>query len=214
MEILFEDNDIIVCIKPVGIISQADSKGGESMLSLLEEHTKGTIYTIHRLDKETGGVMVYAKSKFAAVKLSAQIAEKGFVKEYLALVGGVPEQKNATLCDLLFHDSKKNKSYVVKRNRKGVKKAVLDYQVLNTKKVEGKEYSLIAVKLKTGRTHQIRVQFSYRGMSLAGDKKYGAKDKFTSLGLWSNKLKFIHPKLKKEMEFSIAPNNYLKEFLI
>lgn len=212
INILFEDKDIIVCVKPAGIISQADALGRESMVSLLEAHTKGTIYPIHRLDKETGGVMVYAKSKKASAKLSADIANRRFRKEYLALIHGVPESEG-TLCDLLFRDSKKNKSYVVKRKRQGVKEAVLDYKLMKTFKKEENSYSLILVKLQTGRTHQIRVQFSSRGMSLAGDGKYGAKDDFKNLGLWSYKLEFTHPATDKDMSFCCNPDNYLLSYI-
>lgn len=206
MDILYEDTAVIVCIKPRGILSQADKNGGESMITRLSEHTGGEIYPVHRLDKETGGVMVYAKTKKAAAKLSRDISEHRFYKEYLALVHGVPEENSGTLCDLLFHDRAKNKSYVVKRERAGVKKAELYYEVLETKEKDGEKYSLLRVVLHTGRTHQIRVQLAHRKMPLSGNRKYGAKDAFENLGLLSAKLKFTHPETGEEMEFTVKEN--------
>ena len=206
MDILYEDPAVIVVIKPRGILSQADKNGGESMITRLSEHTGGEIYPVHRLDKETGGVMVYAITKKAAAKLSHDISEHRFYKEYLALVHGVPEENSGTLCDLLFHDRAKNKSYVVKRERAGVKKAELYYEVLETKEKDGEKYSLLRVVLHTGRTHQIRVQLAHRKMPLSGDRKYGAKDAFENLGLLSAKLKFTHPETGEEMEFTVKEN--------
>ena len=206
MDILYEDTAVIVCIKPRGILSQADKNGGESMITRLSEHTGGEIYPVHRLDKETGGVMVYAKTQKAAAKLSRDISEHRFCKEYLALVHGVPEENSGTLCDLLFHDRAKNKSYVVKRERAGVKKAELYYEVLETKEKDGEKFSLLRVVLHTGRTHQIRVQLAHRKMPLSGDRKYGAKDAFENLGLLSAKLKFTHPETGEEMEFTVKEN--------
>ena len=214
MEILYEDSSVIVCIKPQGVLSQADKNGGESMITRLETYTGGEIFPVHRLDKETGGVMVYAKTKSAAAALSLDISEHRFTKEYLALVHGVPERKSDTLCDLLFHDRAKNKSYVVKRERKGVKKAELEYELLYTKEKDGEEYSLLRVKLHTGRTHQIRVQFAHRKMPLAGDKKYGAQDGFSSLGLWAYKLDFINPETHKNTEFTALPQNYISDYFM
>lgn len=208
MEILFEDNDILVCIKPQGILSQSDDKC-ESMISLLQEYTGSTVYPLHRLDREVGGVMVYAKSHFAASALSKDIAEHKLKKEYMALVHGKPEETHGEMRDLLFKDSRKNKSYVVKRMRKGVKEALLEYDVLNSK--DG--LSLVKVLLHTGRTHQIRVQFASRKMSLVGDRKYGADDDFKNIGLWSYKINFNHPKTKEKLEFEKLPNNFMVEYL-
>lgn len=183
MEILFEDEGLIVCVKPPGMISQRDSGGGESMADSLAAYTGGVIFPVHRLDRETGGIMVFAKTPRSAAALSRQISERSFEKEYLAMLHGVPEEEEGILRDLLFKDSAKNKSYVVSRERKGVRKAELCYRLLETAVIEGAEYSLISVRLHTGRTHQIRVQFAHRKMPLAGDKRYGARDRFGSLGL-------------------------------
>ncbi len=208
MEILFEDNDILVCIKPVGIVSQSDTKG-ESMISRLQEHTGSTVYPLHRLDREVGGVMVYAKSHFAASVLSKDIAEHKFKKGYMALVHGKPEETCGEMRDLLFKDSRKNKSFVVKRMRKGVKEAVLEYEVLNSKD----DLSLVKVLLHTGRTHQIRVQFASRQMPLVGDRKYGASDEFKNIGLWSYKITFNHPKTKETLEFEKLSYNFMSEWI-
>lgn len=202
MDILYEDSAVVVCIKPRGVLSQSDEKGGESMVTILSGHTGGEIFPVHRLDKETGGVMVYAKTQKAAAKLSGDISEHKFYKEYLAILHGVPEENSGTLCDLLFHDRAKNKSYVAKRERKGVKKAELYYEVLEAKEKDGEKYSLLRVVLHTGRTHQIRVQFASRKMPLSGDRKYGARDGEKSLGLWAARLKFFHPETGETKEFA------------
>ena len=202
MNILFEDKDIVVCIKPVGIVSQEDSSGKESMITVLAEHCGCQIYPLHRLDREVGGVMVYAKNKNAAKILSGDIAERKFKKEYIAMVHGVTEITEGEMRDLLFKDSKKNKSFVVKRERKGVKEALLEYKTIETKIIEDETYSIVNVLLHTGRSHQIRVQFASRKMPLAGDKKYGADDNFKNIALWSHKLEFAHPVTKEKLEFS------------
>lgn len=209
MEILFEDDSIIVCIKPQGILSQTDSNNGESMVSVLEQYSEGEIYPLHRLDREVSGVMVFAKTKKSASLLSKDIANRNFKKEYIALVHGIPEAQKGEMCDLLLKDSKKNKSYVVNRMRKGVKEALLEYEVLNSKN----GFSAVKVLLHTGRTHQIRVQFASRKMPLAGDRKYGARDDFKNIGLWSYSLKFNHPLTKKEMSFSKPPQNFINEYI-
>ena len=213
IEILFEDNDIIVCIKPCGILSQSDAKNGENMIDLLHNICDSQIFPLHRLDKEVGGVMVYAKNKNSAADLSKAIANNSFNKEYIALVHGVPENLCGEMHDLLFKDSGKNKSFVVKRERKGVKKAALAYKTIKTISIDNEDFSIQAIKLYTGRTHQIRVQFSSRKMALAGDKKYGAKDNFRNIGLWSHKIGFNHPKTKEYIEFSASPQNFIKDYI-
>ncbi len=213
IEILFEDNDIVVCIKPCGILSQSDSKNSESMITLLEKLCGSSIFPLHRLDREVGGVMVYAKNKYSAAKISKAIACNSFNKKYIALVHGIPENLSGEMHDLLFKDSNKNKSFVVKRERKGVKQASLAYTTLKKLIINDEKYSIQSVKLFTGRTHQIRVQFSSRKMALAGDKKYGAKDSFKNIGLWSYKIAFDHPKTKQLIEFSASPQNFIKEYM-
>ena len=202
MKILFEDKEIVVCIKDRGLLSQADMGGGKSMITELSACCKSEIYPLHRLDREVGGVMVYAKTKSAATVLSRDIAEHKFKKEYMALIHGEPQKEKGEMQDLLFKDSRKNKSYVVKRERKGVKKASLEYEILET----NREKSVVLVKLHTGRTHQIRVQFASRKMPLLGDKKYGAKDNAEIMGLWCYRITFNHPVTGKEMIFCQEPD--------
>jgi len=214
MKIIFQDEHIIVCIKPESIISQSESARRETMISLLKSETKGEIFPVHRLDKQTAGLMVFAKTKAAAAFLSAEITSGNFKKEYLSLVHGKPQEESAVLKDLLFKDSTKNKSYVVKRERKGVKKASLEYELINTISIENKEFSIVKVLLHTGRTHQIRVQFASRGLPLVGDRKYGAQDSFDSLGLWSYSLTFHPPETKEEISFKSEPQNVIKDYIV
>lgn len=173
MEILFSDKDIAVCVKPVGLDAEHD------VPEALKAQLGGEIYTLHRLDKNVGGVMVYAQTKAAAAQLSRLIQENKMIKEYVALVHGqVPQQGDWE--DLLFKDSRKNKVFVVKRQRSGVKAARLEF----TRLTDG-DPALVRIRLHTGRSHQIRVQFSSRGFPLLGDHKYGARDNFTSPFLYS-----------------------------
>ena len=213
INILFEDENIIVCEKPPFVSSQKSDKDNmvtllQNALSLIEEP-----YVVHRLDTAVSGLMVYAKNKKTAADLSEQIAKNEFKKTYLCIVHSKPENKSGTFEDLLFKDSKKNKSFVVKRERKGVKKAVLNYELIDTKTVNDKILSLVKVNLVTGRTHQIRVQFSSRKMPLYGDGKYGASDN-SNMALFSSELSF---KYKNEnLTFSLLPrglvwDNFIQE---
>lgn len=200
MNPIFEDESVIVCIKPVGLLSQGE--GENCLITKLKEHTGSEIYPIHRLDRGVGGVMVYAKTKAAAAALSRQVSEHKIEKEYLALVHGVPKEKSGTLEDLLFKDSRKNKVFVVTRERRGVKKAVCRFEsVLCGKTPAGEEYTLVRVSLQTGRTHQIRVQFASRGLPLFGDGKYGARDGENEIALFSCKVGFTHPKTGQRLRF-------------
>ena len=180
MEILFSDKDIAVCIKPQGLDSEKD------VPNTLSEILGGDFYTVHRLDKNVGGVMVYARNSKAAAKLSLAIQNGEMIKEYVALVHGTPPG-SGVMEDFLFKDSTKNKVFVVKRERKGVKKAKLEYDV-----IKAGETSLIHIRLHTGRSHQIRVQFASRGFPLLGDRKYGGKDEHASPMLFSSKITFPH----------------------
>ena len=171
------------------------------MVTLLKELTKGEIYPVHRLDKDVGGVMVYAKSKKAAAELSKQAGDRTMKKTYLAFIHGSPEEKSGMLEDLLFFDKSKNKSFVVNKERRGVKKALLNYKVISEK--DGN--ALVEVELLTGRTHQIRVQFASRKMPLFGDKRYGAKDDSKIIALWSKEISFIHPATGARMSFQKLP---------
>ena len=195
IEIFYCDRDLLICRKPVGVLSQSDGK--EDMVALLSaqlaaEGEKSDIFPVHRLDRGVGGVMVFARSAAMAGKLTALVAERSFEKEYLALAPDVLETAEGVMEDLLYRDREKNKSFVVKRERKGVRLASLSYQVLRTVTVDEGTFSLVLVRLHTGRTHQIRVQFASRGMPLAGDSRYGGF-RGCRLGLWSHSLAFPHP---------------------
>ena len=178
MEILYSDKQIAVCVKPVGLDSEAE------VPAALKEQLGGEIFPIHRLDKNVGGVMVYARTKQAAANLSKAVQEGTMVKEYVAMVHGTPPE-HGDWEDLLWKDSKKNKVFVVKRQRGGVKKARLEFRRLT----EG-ETSLVHVRLHTGRSHQIRVQFSSRGFPLVGDHKYGSRDEKAEPMLFSCRITF------------------------
>ena len=180
MEILYSDKHLAVCVKSVGLDSEHE------LPETLKEALGGEIFPIHRLDKNVGGVMVYARTKQSAAALSKAIQEGTMVKEYVALVHGTPPE-SGDWTDLLFKDSSKNKVFVVKKERRGVKKARLEFVRLS----EG-ETSLVRIRLHTGRSHQIRVQFSSRGFPLVGDHKYGARDSSPAPYLYSCKLTFPH----------------------
>ena len=200
MEVLFEDREVIVCIKERGLLSE-EHEIKPNMVTALKELTKGDIFPVHRLDKDVAGVMVYAKTKSAAAELSKQAGDRTMKKTYLALVHGKIQEKSATMEDLLYFDKSKNKSFTVKKERRGVKKALLSYSVLS----ETEESSLVEVQLMTGRTHQIRVQFASRKMPLYGDRRYGAKDDSKIIALWSKEVSFLHPLTKERMSFQKNP---------
>ena len=196
MEVLFEDKNLIVAIKERGLLSE-EHESKPNMVRSLKEVTGGEIYPVHRLDKDVGGVMVYAKTKSAAASLSAQAGDRTMKKTYLAILHGNPQEESGTLEDLLFFDKGKNKSFVVKKERRGVKKALLNYRVISQK--DGN--ALTEIELLTGRTHQIRVQFASRKMPLFGDRRYGAKDESKIIALWSKEISFLHPITKERMTF-------------
>lgn len=192
MEILYQDKDIAVCVKPIGMDSEHD------VPTALSGQLGGETFTLHRLDKNVGGVMIYARNKSAAVHFSRLIQEGKLVKEYVAQVHGTPPEKGDWE-DLLFKDSRKNKVYVVNRQRTGVKKARLEF----TRLTQG-EHSLVRIRLHTGRSHQIRVQFASRGYPLLGDHKYGAKDSLSSPMLYSCCITF--PYKGQEKQFTHFPH--------
>ena len=197
INVLYEDRQIVLCVKRAGLSSQ---EGGMTELLRAQCGAK-EIYCVHRLDMAVGGLMVYAKTGPAAAELSWQISGGGFLKEYLAVVQGGPAEDSAVLRDLLYRDKAKNKSYVVSRPRKGVREAELQYSVLERQ--EG--MSLLRVRLATGRTHQIRVQFASRGMPLLGDVKYGSAHRECGIALWSERLRFQHPTDGKTIDMRISP---------
>lgn len=206
LKILHEDKWLVVCIKPDGVLSEEFGRG-RCMPELLKKQVKAyKIGVVHRLDKPVSGVMVFSKHRDATAALSKQIADRSFEKEYLCVCRGCPTNKTGEMRDYLFRDKAKNKTFVVKTLRKGVKEAFLTYETLQTITTGDGELSLVKIKLGTGRTHQIRVQFASRKMPILGDEKYGFKAD-CKLALFSHRLAFRHPAKKEIMEFSEIPQN-------
>ena len=208
MEILYEDNHIIVVHKPQGVPSQEDSSGDKDMLTMVKEYIKekynkpGNVFVglVHRLDRPTGGVMVFAKNSKSASRLSEQIANGEMDKTYFAIVNGNIASASGRLVNYLKKDEKQNKVAVVPQTEQGAKKAELSYNVLARKD----NLSLVKVKLHTGRGHQIRVQFANIKHSLVGDNKYGKAEK-VMLNLYAVELAFNHPTTKQKMVFRVYP---------
>lgn len=211
LKILYEDNHIIVVEKPPNIPSQGDKTENEDMLTIIKHYLKekyqkpGNVYLglIHRLDRPVGGVMIFAKTSKAAARLSEQVRNKTFQKEYLVIVDGKLEKQKATLEDYLLKNQKNNISKVVKENTKNAKYAKLDYEVL--KYNEEIDLSLLKILLHTGRHHQIRVQLANIGHSICGDQKYGTRGRGKQICLWAYKLTIEHPITKEKMTFTTIP---------
>ena len=203
MTIVYQDERIVVAVKPNGVLS-TDEPGG--MPSLLRQ-TLGTdcIRTVHRLDAQTGGLMVFARSRKAAALLSEQVRERQFSKGYLAVVHGVPQPPAGQLRDLLGRDSVRRVTFVTDTPSAETREALLDYETLES----SGSLSLVRVQLHTGRTHQIRVQFSSRGLPLLGDIRYGSKDPNCTAALWSCRLAFRHPVTGRAVDvFCPPPRTY------
>lgn len=199
MEILYVDSDIVVCVKPPRVLS-TDEPGG---MPELVRQALGTedIRTVHRLDRVVSGLMVLARSADVAAELSRQIREQTFQKEYMAVIHGHPEQQSGQLRDLLLRDKQERKTYIVQQPGKGVQEALLTYQVQS----QTAALTRVLIQLQTGRTHQIRAQFSGRGMPLVGDRKYSLSDDGCEIALWSYRLAFAHPKTSAPLEFILDP---------
>ena len=195
--IIYEDKELVVCIKPKGVLSQIGKEGQKNMVDMLSAECGCEIYPVHRLDKEVGGIMVYAKTKSAAADLSAQVSNREMEKHYIATTEKSSLDSEGVMEDLLYFDKGKNKSFVVKKERRGVKKAILEYKEISSDEA----YSSFRVRLLTGRTHQIRVQFASRKHPLIGDRKYGSKIN-GDIGLVSCFIAFRHPVTKEAMEFT------------
>ncbi len=219
MEILYVDSQIVVCIKPAGTLCE-DAPSGSLPRMLSQEilrrgEANADIFPVHRLDRDTTGVIAFARTKESAAALSRQITEGDFCKTYFAVVHGVPHKSEGRLCDLLYYDRKRGKSFVVERQRAGVKRAELEYSTLESR--DG--LSLLKIRLLTGRTHQIRVQFASRQHPLFGDRRYGApKIPEAELALVAKNLRFTHPKTGKALCFDCpvpqeVPWRYFSEIL-
>ena len=196
MEIIYQDEYLLVCVKNAGVAST-------DLPALLGEQLglQAPLRTVHRLDQPVQGLMVLAKRKHTAADLSRQIMAGEFEKEYLAVVHGCPESRSGTLRDLLLRNKQERKTYVVTQPAKGVQEAILDYQVL----AANGSLSRVAIQLQTGRTHQIRAQFSSRDLPLVGDRKYSLLEDNCNIALWSHRVAFTHPATGTKMDFTLAP---------
>lgn len=201
MDFIYQDRDILVCIKPARVLSTDEPGGMPELVRNGLHDPKADVRTVHRLDRVVSGLMVLARSAQAASELSRQIREDHFRKEYLAVVHGGPASPAGTLTDLLLRDKKERKTYIVQESAKGVQEAILNYQVMGTQN----GLSLVKIQLVTGRTHQIRAQFSGHNMPLVGDRKYSLLEDNCEIALWSHRLAFAHPVTGQAMEFQVDP---------
>ena len=201
MEIIYQDKDILVCVKPAGVLSTDEPGGVPELVRAALGDPNANVRTVHRLDQTVSGLMVLARRSKAASELSRQIREGEFQKEYVAVIHGNPQEDRAELRDLLLRNKQERKTYIVTESGKDVQEAILDYRVLN----RTEDMTRVRIRLHTGRTHQIRVQFSGRGWPLVGDKKYGRPDEECDIALWSYRLAFNHPYSGKTMEFMLEP---------
>lgn len=201
MEILYLDDDIVVAIKPPRVLSTDEPGGMPELVREALGDPKADVRTVHRLDRVVSGLMVLARNPQSASELSRQIRENQFQKEYLAIIHGHPEQPVGQLRDLLLRDKKERKTYVVQERGKDVQEAILNYQVVSS----NGNFSRVAIELVTGRTHQIRAQFSSRELPLVGDRKYSLLEDDCEIALWSHKIGFIHPKTGEAMLFTQSP---------
>lgn len=201
MELVYSDDDIVVCVKPNRVLSTDEPGGVPELVRNELGQPDADVRTVHRLDRVVGGLMVLARNAAAASELSRQIREDTFEKEYLAVVHGSPEYDVGKFWDLLLRDKARKMTFVVSDEGKGVQPASLKYRVLRRK--DG--LSRVRIKLETGRTHQIRVQFASRQLPLVGERKYSTLEDDCEIALWSYRLCFNHPTTGEKMEFSIEP---------
>jgi len=201
MELIYQDKDIVVCVKPARVLSTDEPGGVPELVRQELGDPKADVRTVHRLDRVVSGLMVLARNAAAASELSRQIREDSFQKEYLAVIHGSPEYDAGKLYDLLLRDKARRMTYVTGEMAKGVQPASLGYRVLKRKK----RLSRVRIQLETGRTHQIRVQFASRGMPLVGERKYSTLEDPCEIALWSYRLAFTHPATGEPMEFTLEP---------
>ena len=199
IDIVYADDDIVVCVKPARVLS-TDEPGGLPEL-LRQQLGTQDFRTVHRLDRVVSGLMVVARNPKAASELSRQIREDAFQKEYMAVVHGVPAEEEARLTDLLLRDKARKMTMVTQTPGKDVLPAALRYRVVSC----NRELTRIRILLETGRTHQIRVQFSSRGLPLVGERKYSELNDPCEIALWSYRLAFYHPATGENMEFVKEP---------
>ena len=201
MELIYVDDHIIVCVKPAGALSTDEPGGVPELARQALGNEKAQVRTVHRLDRVVAGLMVLARTEAAASELSRQIRDREFDKEYVAVVHGRPEKDADTLRDLLLRDKRECKTYVVPEMAKGVQEAILDYRI----QASNGELTRVSIRLHTGRTHQIRCQFSSRDLPLVGDRKYSLNQDGCDIALWSHRIAFAHPATGKPMDFRLEP---------
>lgn len=206
LSVLYQDDHIVVADKPYGVLSE-DDETKPNMPALLRAECGCEIFPVHRLDRTTQGLMAFAKTAGAARRLSAMVQRGEVNKTYLAVIEGTPDPLSGVFCDLLYFDRRKNKSYAVKRERRGVKQARLHYETLRTLEQDGQRFSLVKIILDTGRTHQIRVQFASRKLPLIGDRRYGSHIASENIQLCASELSFSHPFKGEELCFTCTPTN-------
>ena len=208
--IIYEDNHLLVVVKPPNLLSQGDATGDEDLLTLLKEYIRvtynkpGNVYLglVHRLDRPVGGVMVFGKTSKAASRLSEQIRERTFDRGYLAVVEGHPAKTAGSVRNFLLKDGQKNLVKVVKPGVQGAQEARLDYKVVDMNRTQ----SLVRIWLRTGRSHQIRVQMAALDHPLFGDRRYGRRsNERLQIALWAERISFLHPTTKEKLEFTQMP---------
>jgi len=188
VRVLYRDSSLIVCEKPVGVSSESPG-----LPDLVSAQLGLAVYPVHRLDQTTGGVCILACSPQSCTSLQSLFQQDRIVKEYLAVIAGVPKAGSGSWSDLLYHDRRTNKTYIADKMRKGVKEAFCEWMLLETVEKSGNTMSLVRVRLHSGRTHQIRVQFASRQMPLVGDRRYGSRIRADVPALWSARISFPHP---------------------
>lgn len=201
LTMLYLDDHIAVCVKPPRVLSTDEPGGMPDLVRQTLGDIRADVRTVHRLDRVVGGVMVLARNAAAASELSRQIRQGSFEKKYLAVVHGAPEEDSGELRDLLGRDKARKMTFVAEAPGKGIQEAVLSYRVLN----KAGDLSRVEVTLLTGRTHQIRVQFSSRGQPLVGERKYSTLNDPCEIALWSCFLRFHHPITGEELTFTRLP---------
>ena len=200
-KLLHTDPSFLVCLKPARVRSTDEPGGMPELCRAALGDPKADVRTVHRLDQVVSGLMVLARGAKTASELSRQIRENEFHKEYTAVLHGIPDEPRGTMCDLLLRNKPERKTYVVTQMAKGVQEAILDYEVLS----QTDDLSRVRILLRTGRTHQIRCQFSSRGLPLVGDRKYSLNQDDCEIALWSSLLSFRHPVTGERLTFTAPP---------
>ena len=199
VRILYEDRFLFICEKPVGVSSESPG-----LPDLVAEQAGCRVWPVHRLDRGTGGAVVLARSAAACAAMQQVFQQELVTKEYIAVVSGRPEEDSGRFEDMLFHDSRSNKTFIVKGTRRSAKKASCEWTLLRSVPLNDQTLSMVRVRLHTGRTHQIRVQFASRGFPLAGDRKYGSRVRADVPALWACGISFPHPLMENSVVSAVS----------